>query len=166
MSISTVCISSATSAPNNYESDCLTDGSVAERIKNFMSKTQNQGSQNNTNNPSPLKPLLRVRPRRSMQDLSNNNNNVEPLEPKLAVNFGDLSTSSTSPIMNKKIDTEHNALASESKMQVTEAITPTKAKKATKATGSAINCWTFFDYRKHHFESDKSKFFSEGMFLY
>ena len=86
VSISTVCISSATSAPNNYESDCLTDGSVAERIKNFMSKTQNQGSQNNTNNPSPLKPLLRVRPRRSMQDLSNNNNNVEPLEAKLAVN--------------------------------------------------------------------------------
>merc|ERR1719447_460150 len=40
VSISTVCISSATCAPNNYESDCLTDGSVAERIKNFMSKTQ------------------------------------------------------------------------------------------------------------------------------
>ena len=113
-----------------------------------MSKTQNQGSQNNTNNASPLKPLLRVRPRRSMQDLSNNNNNLEQLEPKLAVNFGDFSTSSTSPIMNKKIDTEHNALASESKMQVTEAITPTKA------TGSAINCWTFFNYRNQDFESD------------
>ena len=80
-----------------------------------------------------------------MQDLSNNNNNIEPHEPKLAVNFGDFSTSSTSPIMNKKIDTEHNALATESKMQVTEAITPTKAKKATKTTGSAINYWTFYN---------------------
>ena len=88
-----------------------------------------------------------------MQDLSNNNNNVGPLEPKLAVN-NDLSTSTTSPIMNKKIDTEHNALASESKMQVTEAITPTKAKKATKATGSAINSWAFYNYRLNDFESD------------
>ena len=74
VSISTVCISSGS---QNNESDCLTDGSVAERIKNFMSKTQ-------VNNSSPVgnKPLMRVRPRRSMQDLSiQNNNNKESCLP-------------------------------------------------------------------------------------
>ena len=74
LSISTVCISSGS---QNNESDCLTDGSVAERIKNFMSKTQ-------VNNSSPVgnKPLMRVRPRRSMQDLSiQNNNNKESCLP-------------------------------------------------------------------------------------
>ena len=82
MSISTVCISSATNdRPRHSESDCLTDGSVAERIKNFMSKA-NQKGQNNKNDSTEIKPIMKVRPRsngRSMQDLSNINNNTEEL---------------------------------------------------------------------------------------
>ena len=79
LSISTVCISSATSdRPHHSESDCLTDGSVAERIKNFMSKAQK--GQNKKNDSTEIKPLMKLRPRssgRSMQDLSNINNNTE-----------------------------------------------------------------------------------------
>lgn len=55
ISASTVCIN------NISDNECLTDGSVAERIKNFMSKASPE---------QPLKPMMRVRPRRSMQDLT------------------------------------------------------------------------------------------------
>jgi len=80
LSISTVCLSSAKSGPHHSESDCLTDGSVAERIKNFMSKANQKGQNTNKNDSTEIKPLMRVRPRsngRSMQDLSSINNNTE-----------------------------------------------------------------------------------------
>ena len=69
---------------------CAGNGSVAERIRNLMSKAgKNQLS---SSKPS----LVKVRPRRSMQDLSNNNNNSEPItafKTSLSANEKSLSSS-------------------------------------------------------------------------
>lgn len=65
-------VSSYNIAAHNSDTDCLTDGSVAERIKNFMSKATDQSLIS--------KPMMKVRPRRSMQDLSTidpKNNNAD-----------------------------------------------------------------------------------------
>ena len=50
---------------NNSDTECMTDGSVAERIKTFMNKSIDNEQALNSSRPS-----LKVRPRRSMQDLS------------------------------------------------------------------------------------------------
>ena len=81
LSISTVCI-------NSSESDCLTDGSVAERIKSFMNKASS-GSTTEMH-LSARQPLVKIRPRRSMMDLSLENEDSSTTEEKPKAKIEDL----------------------------------------------------------------------------
>ena len=85
LSISTVCI-------NSSESDCLTDGSVAERIKSFMNKaaTNSSGGSTTELHLSSKQPLAKIRPRRSMMDLSLENEDSSATEEKPKGKIGDL----------------------------------------------------------------------------
>ena len=83
LSISTVCI-------NSSESDCLTDGSVAERIKSFMNKATTSGGSTTELHLSSKQPLAKIRPRRSMMDLSLENEDSSATEEKPKGKIGDL----------------------------------------------------------------------------